>query len=210
MMFHDDDAVPDIDGKSEAQIRKAAVELRKRLDQPANAAPRVFGFTDVAAFAGQPEHEDVRAEDLRDVDGSERAVDGILAVFWVVAGVGAIDRHRAEPEPRRDHFRGEALTVEPLPEFRRLLANLRLGFAVDIGDGVIVVEHHRREAVLFELGELPVKALRRARGRTVGIGAFAEVPGTETKPVRLRLGHKCARRLGVLTGVGNGKILQKI
>ena len=32
MMFHDDDAVPDIDGKSDAQIRKEAKELKKRLD----------------------------------------------------------------------------------------------------------------------------------------------------------------------------------
>jgi xylose isomerase len=32
MMFHDDDAVPDIDSKSEAQIRKEARELKKRLD----------------------------------------------------------------------------------------------------------------------------------------------------------------------------------
>ena len=32
MMFHDDDAVPDIDGKSEQQIRKEAKELKKKLD----------------------------------------------------------------------------------------------------------------------------------------------------------------------------------
>src|SRR5947199_7686474 len=32
MMFHDDDVVPDIDSKSEAQIRKEAKELKKRLD----------------------------------------------------------------------------------------------------------------------------------------------------------------------------------
>ncbi|MGI8964459.1 MAG: TIM barrel protein [Limisphaerales bacterium] len=32
MMFHDDDAVPDIDSKSETQIRKEAKELKKRLD----------------------------------------------------------------------------------------------------------------------------------------------------------------------------------
>src|SRR6266542_3100369 len=31
MMFHDDDAVPDIDSKSEAQIRKEAKELNNRL-----------------------------------------------------------------------------------------------------------------------------------------------------------------------------------
>ncbi len=32
MMFHDDDAVPDIDGKNAAQIRKAAKELKRKLD----------------------------------------------------------------------------------------------------------------------------------------------------------------------------------
>jgi xylose isomerase len=32
MMFHDDDAVPDIDSKSHAQVLKAARELRKQLD----------------------------------------------------------------------------------------------------------------------------------------------------------------------------------
>src|SRR6266436_4427687 len=32
MMFHDDDVVPDIDSKSEAQIRKEAKELKKWLD----------------------------------------------------------------------------------------------------------------------------------------------------------------------------------
>src|SRR5258705_7511774 len=32
MMFHDDDAVPDIDSKSDAQVHKEAKELKKRLD----------------------------------------------------------------------------------------------------------------------------------------------------------------------------------
>jgi xylose isomerase len=41
MMFHDDDAVPDIDAKSEAQIRKEAKELRKRLDGLGLAAEMV-------------------------------------------------------------------------------------------------------------------------------------------------------------------------
>ena len=35
MMFHDDDAVPDIDNKSEQQKRKEAKELRKRLEATA-------------------------------------------------------------------------------------------------------------------------------------------------------------------------------
>jgi len=41
MMFHDDDAVPEIDNKSEAQIRRAARELKKRLDGEGIAAEMV-------------------------------------------------------------------------------------------------------------------------------------------------------------------------
>jgi xylose isomerase len=46
MMFHDDDAVPDIDGKSAAQLRKEAKELKKQLDDagiaPEMVAPRLW------------------------------------------------------------------------------------------------------------------------------------------------------------------------
>ena len=41
MMFHDDDAVPDIDGKSDAQVHKEAKELKKRLDDAGIAAEMV-------------------------------------------------------------------------------------------------------------------------------------------------------------------------
>jgi xylose isomerase len=41
MMFHDDDAVPDIDSKSTAQILKEAKELKKRLDGEGVAAEMV-------------------------------------------------------------------------------------------------------------------------------------------------------------------------
>src|SRR5580765_7878294 len=41
MMFHDDDAVPDIDNKSEQQIRKEAKALRRRLDDAGIAAEMV-------------------------------------------------------------------------------------------------------------------------------------------------------------------------
>ena len=44
MMFHDDDAVPDIDSKSESQIRKEAKELKKRLDGLGLAAEMVATF----------------------------------------------------------------------------------------------------------------------------------------------------------------------
>jgi xylose isomerase len=41
MMFHDDDAVPDIDGKSGEQLRKGAKALKKRLDDAGVAAEMV-------------------------------------------------------------------------------------------------------------------------------------------------------------------------
>jgi len=41
MMFHDDDAVPDIDAKSEPQIRKEAKELKRKLDDYGVAAEMV-------------------------------------------------------------------------------------------------------------------------------------------------------------------------
>jgi xylose isomerase len=41
MMFHDDDAVPDIDGKSDAQLRKEAKALKQRLDDLGVAAEMV-------------------------------------------------------------------------------------------------------------------------------------------------------------------------
>src|SRR5512136_2165052 len=41
MMFHDDDAVPDIDGKSAAQLRKEAKELKQKLADSGVAAEMV-------------------------------------------------------------------------------------------------------------------------------------------------------------------------
>jgi xylose isomerase len=41
MMFHDDDAVPDIDGKSDAQLRTEAKALKKKLDDAGVAAEMV-------------------------------------------------------------------------------------------------------------------------------------------------------------------------
>lgn len=41
MMFHDDDAVPDIDAKTDAQVRSEARELRRRLDDEGIAAEMV-------------------------------------------------------------------------------------------------------------------------------------------------------------------------
>jgi len=76
MMFHDDDAVPDIDSKSESQIRKEARELRKRLDGEGIAAemvaPRLWfapETLDGAYTSNDPNHRRYA------IDRSKRTID---------------------------------------------------------------------------------------------------------------------------------------
>lgn len=76
MMFHDDDAVPDIDSKSEAQIRKEARELKKRLDGEGIAAemvaPRLWfapQTVDGAYTSNDPRHRRYA------IDRSKRSID---------------------------------------------------------------------------------------------------------------------------------------
>src|SRR5215510_9816278 len=76
MMFHDDDAVPDIDGKSESQIRKEARELKKRLDGEGVAAemvaPRLWFASetvDGAYTSNDPKHRRYA------IDRSKRCID---------------------------------------------------------------------------------------------------------------------------------------
>src|SRR6185503_10997213 len=76
MMFHDDDAVPDIDTKSESQIRKEARELKKRLDDEGIAAemvaPRLW-------FAPETQDGAYTSNDAKHrhyaIDRSKRAID---------------------------------------------------------------------------------------------------------------------------------------
>jgi len=76
MMFHDDDAVPDIDGKSEAQIRKETKELKKKLDDagiaPEMVAPRLWfspNTIDGAYTSNDPKHRQYA------IDRSLRCID---------------------------------------------------------------------------------------------------------------------------------------
>src|SRR5690242_7118902 len=76
MMFHDDDAVPDINVKSEAQIRKEAKELRKRLAGEGIAAemvaPRLWFAPETlygAYTSNDPKHRRYAIErSLRSID----------------------------------------------------------------------------------------------------------------------------------------------
>jgi xylose isomerase len=90
MMFHDDDAVPDIDGKSDAQIRKEARELKKKLDDAGVAAemvaPRLWfspNTIDGGYTSNDPKHRQyavdrsLRCIDIANVLGTN------LIVLWL-------------------------------------------------------------------------------------------------------------------------------
>ena len=90
MMFHDDDAVPDIDGKSEQQIRKEAKELKKRLDDAGIAAemvaPRLWfspQTIDGAYTSNDPKHRQYAIDrSLRCIDIAN-ILDTDIVVLWL-------------------------------------------------------------------------------------------------------------------------------
>ncbi len=90
MMFHDDDAVPDIDNKSEAQILKEARELKKKLDGEGIAAemvaPRLWfspNTIDGAYTSNNPKHRQYAIDrSLRTIDIA-RVLDTDLIVLWL-------------------------------------------------------------------------------------------------------------------------------
>lgn len=90
MMFHDDDAVPDIDGKSEKQIRKEARVLKRKLDDAGIAAemvaPRLWfspNTIDGAYTSNNPRHRQYAIDrSLRTIDIA-RMLDTDLIVLWL-------------------------------------------------------------------------------------------------------------------------------
>jgi xylose isomerase len=90
MMFHDDDAVPDIDTKSPAQIRKETRELKKKLSDAGVAAemvaPRLWfspKTIDGAYTSNDPKCRQYAIErSLRSIDIA-RMLDTNLLVLWL-------------------------------------------------------------------------------------------------------------------------------
>ena len=90
MMFHDDDAVPDIDSKSEQQIRREAKELKKRLDGEGIAAemvaPRLWfapQTIDGGYTSNDPKHRQYAIDrSLRSIDLANILGTDIL-VLWL-------------------------------------------------------------------------------------------------------------------------------
>jgi xylose isomerase len=132
MMFHDDDAVPDLDTKSESQIRKEAKELKKRLDGEGIAvemvAPRLWfsPFTiDGAYTSNDPKHRQYAIDrSLRSIDLAKILGTDIL-VLWL-AREGTYVREAKNPKRSVDllvtaldkmlaHDKKIRLAIEPKP-----------------------------------------------------------------------------------------------
>jgi xylose isomerase len=90
MMFHDDDAVPDIDGKSEGQIRKETKALKKRLDDADIAAemvaPRLWfapETVDGAYTSNDKKHRQYAIDRSRRCIDIANLLDTDILVLWL-------------------------------------------------------------------------------------------------------------------------------
>src|SRR3974377_547256 len=132
MMFHDADAVPDIDGKSDEQLRKEAKTLKKRLDDSGIAAemvaPRLWFSPmtiDGAYTSNDPKCRKYAIErSLRCIDIANY-LDTDLIVLWL-AREGTYLREAKNGPPRLDlpfealdkklrHDKKIRLAIEPKP-----------------------------------------------------------------------------------------------
>ena len=90
MMFHDDDAVPDIDSKSPRQVLKEAKELKKRLDGEGIAAemvaPRLWfapQTVDGAYTSNDPKHRRYAIDRSRQSIDIARVLGTDILVLWL-------------------------------------------------------------------------------------------------------------------------------
>ena len=132
MMFHDDDAVPDIDYKTESAILKEAKELKKRLDGEGIAAemvaPRLWfspNTIDGAYTSNNPKHRQYAIDrSLRTIDIA-RVLGTDLIVLWL-AREGTYVRESKNPRKSMEylveamdkmlaHDKRIRLAIEPKP-----------------------------------------------------------------------------------------------
>ena len=132
MMFHDDDAVPDIDTKSETQIRREAKELKKRLDGEGIAAemvaPRLWfapQTVDGAYTSNDPKHRQYAIDrSLRSIDLANILGTDILVLWLAREGTyireaknarRAVDLLVAAFDRMLAHDKKIRLAIEPKP-----------------------------------------------------------------------------------------------
>lgn len=132
MMFHDDDAVPDIDSKSAAQVLKEAKELRKRLDGEGIAAemvaPRLWfapETVDGGYTSNDPKHRRYAIDRSRQAIDIANVLGTDLIVLWLARegtyireaknAAQALDRLVEAFDAMLAHDRKARLCIEPKP-----------------------------------------------------------------------------------------------
>jgi len=132
MMFHDDDAVPDIDNKSESQIRRETKALKKRLDGEGIAAemvaPRLWfapETIDGAYTSNDPTHRQYAIDrSLRSIDLANILGTDILILWLAREGTyireakdarRALDLLVAAFDQMLAHDKKIRLAIEPKP-----------------------------------------------------------------------------------------------
>ena len=132
MMFHDDDAVPDIDGKSAAQIAREAKELKKRLDGEGvtaeMVAPRLWfspNTIDGAYTSNDPKHRQYAIDRSKRTIDIARILGTDLIVLWLAregtylreskSGRRSVDLLVAAFDAMLAHDKKIRLAIEPKP-----------------------------------------------------------------------------------------------
>lgn len=129
MMFHDDDAVPDIDSKSEKQILKESRQLKRKLDDAGIAAemvaPRLWfspNTIDGAYTSNNPKHRQYAIDrSLRTIDIA-RTLGTDLIVLWLA-------REGTYVRESKDARRSVELLVEALDKM--LAHDKRIRLAIE-------------------------------------------------------------------------------
>lgn len=132
MMFHDDDAVPEIDSKSAAQVAREAKELKKRLDGEGIAAemvaPRLWfapQTIDGAYTSNDPEHRKYAIERSKQSIDIANILGTDILVLWLARegsyiresknARGSLDHLVQAFDAMLDHDPKIRLAIEPKP-----------------------------------------------------------------------------------------------
>ena len=140
---------------------------------------RVFGFADIGAFAGEPQHDIPGAERSGDIDGAFGAFDRVFTAFRAVVGVTAVDGLRCKPHAGRHKFGRQSMVVQDFLQRGRFLDDFGRRKIGHVRNGIVVMELNAVETHFLVGFELLVERNGAAHFRTERVGSLMNVPRTE-------------------------------
>ena len=143
----------------------------------------VFGFPNIGAFAGQPEHNQSGIQRVGNVHRATGSLSGVFPAGRIIGRVRAVYGAGIFPQSGSNELGGQPFAFKHAVHFFGLVDDLLRAEIVHLRHGVVVVELHAVESELLvhlklfaELDALPDFGAKR-------IGAFVNVPGTERKTI---------------------------